>query len=286
MTSTEKTSEQLYREWLGHPYFKYRGCAPDADDPLRMAGNPGLHVGAHHGPDAWNPEGQKERRAREQQAIKVCQGCPVRAACDAYASSVTADGKLAQPDGVWGGRLGRDRRRAFEARRHQLVGAAPVAQVRTKQKQAVLLALAMSADAQAVADAAGLDVRTANWQRSRLVTQFGLDKTRATRGELLVAAVEAGLLDAAVIVADDGLVPAVPPPTRVTVQGDAVAPLELAVSAVVEAGERAPDPLPRALRPRRRRVAAVPGQLSFDDALAPAPVSPLFPANRRLEAAA
>lgn len=65
-----------------------------------MAGNPDLHVGAHHGPDAWKPEGQKARVAREDAAIEVCLSCPVMAACDAYASSVTGEGKLAEPDGV------------------------------------------------------------------------------------------------------------------------------------------------------------------------------------------
>ena len=52
---TVKSSEQLYREWLEHRHFRYRGCAPDADNPLRMAGNPDLPVGAHHGPDAFAP---------------------------------------------------------------------------------------------------------------------------------------------------------------------------------------------------------------------------------------
>src|SRR4051812_13295656 len=80
--------------------------------------------------------------------------------------------------GGGGGRTARDRLARFKARpRREVVKAAvavaPVGQVRTPQKLAVLLALAMSWDVQQVADAAGMDVRTANWQRSRLVTLLG-----------------------------------------------------------------------------------------------------------------
>jgi len=93
--------------------------------------------------------------------------------------------------------------------------AAPDRLVRTPQKSAVLLALAMCTDASEVAAAAGVDVRTANWQRSRLVTQLNLCKETATRGELLAEAVRRGLLDGGLVVADDGTVPAVPPPGAV-----------------------------------------------------------------------
>jgi hypothetical protein len=264
--TTVKSSEQLYREWREHRHFRYRGCAPDADDPLRMAGNPDLPVGAHHGPDAWVPEDQKTRVAREDAAIKVCLSCPVMMQCDAYASSVTADGKLAEPDGVWGARRAKERKDAFAAKRHEVAVAAPDRLVRTPQKQSVLLALAMCTNPLAVAEAAGVDVRTANWQRSRLVTQLNLCKKTATRLELLAEAVRRGLLDGSLVVPDDGSVPAVPPPTKLPAPAEPVAASELGLMPV----EAAPGRVCRRVGSRRRRVTAVPvGQLSFDDALAP-----------------
>ncbi|MFB8182673.1 WhiB family transcriptional regulator [Streptomyces sp. NPDC055966] len=236
MTQTaEKSSEQLRREWVEHSYFRYRQCAPDPDQPLRMVGNPELHVGAHNGPDAWAPEGQRERRAREELAIEVCLTCPVMVQCDAYASSVTPDGRLAEPEGVWGGRRSLERHRALIAARHA-VAAAPDRRFHTAQKRAVLKALAGCWDPFEVAAAAGVDVRTANWQRSSLVRLLGLPKT-VTRMRALAVARERGLLEDVALVLDDGTVPAVPPPTRI------------------------PTP-------------AVPVQLSFDDALAP--VTSLF----------
>lgn len=245
METTEKSSARLNREWVEHPYFRYRRCAPDPDQPLRMVGNPELHVGAHNGPDAWNPEGQKERRAREERAIEVCLTCPVMVQCDAYASSVTPEGKLAEPEGVWGGRRSLERHRALIAARHA-VAAAPDTRFHTAQKQAVLKALAACWDPFEVAAAAGVDVRTANWQRSSLVRLLGLPKT-VTRMRALAVARERGLLEDVALVPDDGTVPAVPPPTKL------------------------PTP-------------AAPVQLSFDDALAP--VQPLFHVDARLEAAA
>lgn len=243
--TVEMTSEQLHQELLEHPYFRYRQCAPDADNPLRMVGNPDLHVGAHHGPDLWAPEGQRERRAREELAIEVCLTCPVMVACDAYASSVRADGKLAEPDGVWGGRRSLERHRALIAARHA-VAAAPDRVFHTAQKQAVLRALAVCWDPFEVAAAAGVDVRTANWQRSSLVRLLGLPKT-ASRMRALAAARERGLLDGVALVVDDGTVPAIPPPTKLPV----------------------PKPEPE--------LPAVPVQLSFES---------LVPATRRMEAVA
>lgn len=277
MMSTEKTSEQLYREWLGHRHFRYRGCAPDPDDPLRMAGDPSLHVGAHHAPNAWVVEGQKKRRAREAAAVAVCRRCPVVAACDAYASSVTPEGRLAEPDGVWGGRLSRERREALVRARPTVV-AAPVRRFKTAQKRAVLAALAVCWDPFEVAARAGMDVRTANWQRSSLVRLLGLPKD-APRMRALAVARERGLLEGVDLVPDDGTVPAVPPPTRVPAVAPTSGPPAVLESTVVVLSVR---------RPRRSRVRVMPGQLSFDDALAPAvpaPVTALF-VNRRLEAAA
>ena len=226
-----RSSEQLHTAWLEHPHFRYRGCAPDPDNPLRMVGNPGLHVGAHHGPDAWSPEGQKARREREEAAIEVCLGCPVMVQCDAYASSVGADGKLAEPDGVWGGRRALERHRALIARR---VAAAPAADRRfqTVQKQAVLRALAGCWDPFAVAAVAGVTVRTANWQRSSLVRLLGLPKD-VTRMRALAVARERGLLEGVDVVPDDGSVLALAPPTKVpAAEGLEVAGPTPAVSAV------------------------------------------------------
>lgn len=286
------TSEQMHKVWLEHPYFRYRGCAPDVDNPLRMAGNPELHVGAHHGPDAFAPEGQKERRAREDAAIEVCLNCPVMVACDLYASSVKPDGKLAEPDGVWGGRRPLERHRALIKQRVAAV-AAPVRQFQTAQKRAVIQALAGCWDAFEVAAVAsrllaswgegpegGMDVRTANWQRSSLVRLLGLPKD-ATRMRALAVARERGLLEGLEVVADDGKVPAVPPPTKTTDHQPAAPAVPVpTVSEPVVAAVAAPSR-------RRSRVRVMPGQLSFDDALAhTASVTSLFPANRRLEAAA
>jgi hypothetical protein len=196
--------------WAEHRFFKYRGCAPDSSNPRVLAADPSLPVDTHHPADRDGHEPKAQREAREAAAVELCLNCPVMVACDAYANSVTPDGRLAQPDGVWGGRPAKERRELFAARRHEVASAAPDVQVRTDQKRDVLLALAMcpDGDAGAVARAAGVDVRTANWQRSRLVTQFNLNKASATRMELLSEAVRRGLLDAAVVVADDGSVPA------------------------------------------------------------------------------
>ncbi|MFJ3043571.1 WhiB family transcriptional regulator [Streptomyces tendae] len=233
-----------------------------------------LSLDAWHGDDRDGSEPQREREARQAAAVEVCVGCPVMVQCDAYASSVVVeDGKarLAEPAGIWGGRLALERHRAFIKRRHEVASAAPVRAVKTPQRLRVLEALAVHADAEAVAEAAGVDVRTANWQRSRLVTQLNLDKESATRRELLAAAVERGLLDAGVVVGDDGLVPAVPPPPPRPTQAT-----QLALWGGVPRG-------PRPARPRRsrqhptRRVVLMPTGAS---------VLPLFPSTEPLEAAA
>ncbi|QLJ06772.1 WhiB family transcriptional regulator (plasmid) [Streptomyces sp. NEAU-sy36] len=244
--SQSKTSEQLRRAWVEHPHFRYRGCAPDPDDPLRMVGDPGLHVGAHHGPDAFAPEGQKERRAREERAIEVCLNCPVMVQCDRYASSVTPDGRLAEPEGVWGGRRSLERHKALIQAR-VAVTAAPDSAFQTEQKQAVLAALARCWEPLAVAAAAGMDVRTANWQRSQLVRLLGLPKT-VSRMRVLAAARERGLLDGVRVMPDDGTVPALAPPTKLPAPAQAPA----AGGVVVQ------------MRRPRRSHAAMPGQLSFE----------------------
>lgn len=243
------SSERLRREWLEHPHFRYRGCAPDPDDPLRMAGDPELHVGAHHGPDAFVAEKQRERREREERAIEVCLSCPVMVACDRYASSVGADGKLAEPDGVWGGRRALERHKALIRARHARA-AAPGQWFETPQKRAVLGALAVCWEPFEVARRAGVDVRTANWQRSSLVRLLGLPKG-VSRMRALVVARERGLLEGVSVVVDDGSVPAVPPPTRVMVQPLRL--LELVVPAEAPAAAGAAGPVRAARRRRVRR---------------------------------
>lgn len=244
------------------------------DEPGRAAGDLSLSLDAWHGEDRDGAEEPREREARQAAAVEVCLSCPVMVQCDAYASSVVVEGgkaRLAEPAGIWGGRTALERHRAFIRRRHEVAVPAPRRLMRTPQKLRVLEALARHVDAEAVASAAGMDVRTANWQRSRLVTQLGLDKVTATRGELLRAAVEQGLLDAAVVVADDGRVPAVPQ----------AAPLRPA--AVVEAVV-----VPVVLRGRVRRsrpVPVAPGQLAIFPAEAVAPVVSLY-RSEPLEAAA
>ncbi|MFE1451912.1 WhiB family transcriptional regulator [Streptomyces olivaceoviridis] len=285
MTSTEKSSEQLRREWVIHPHFRYRGCAPDPDDPMRMAGDPSLHVGAHNGPDAFLPEGQVERREREAKAIEVCLNCPVMVQCDAYASSVRPDGRLAEPEGVWGGRRALERHKALIAARHA-VPAASTRRFQTAQKRAVLAALASCWDPFDVAEAAGMDVRTANWQRSSLVRLLGLPKD-VSRMRALAVARERGLLEGVELVPDDGSVPAIPPPTRLPVGPQQLymwgveefpAPVEVQPSA--GRGVRSPS-----MRVKFKRVE---GQedLVMVEADSLAEVHEMFPAEIALEAAA
>jgi len=274
-------SKALKQVWEEHPHFRYRGCAPDADVPGMAAGDPSLSLDAWHGEDRDGSEPQRDRLAREQAAVEVCLGCPVMVQCAAYANSVVVeDGKarLAEPDGIWGGELALERHRAFIRRRHEVAVPAPARQMRTPQRLRVLEALAVHVTAEAVAQAAGVDVRTANWQRSRLVTQLNLDKESATRRELLAAAVDRGLLDAAVVVADDGRVPAVPPPApKPSGPGavESVEPTQLELwSGALPPAAPVPRPRPvRVQRPLPRPARAV------------APVVPLFP-NQALEAAA
>lgn len=273
-------SKALKQAWEEHPHSKYRGCAPDPDVPGRAAGDPSLSLDAWHGEDRDGSEPQRERLAREQAAVEVCLNCPVMVACAAYANSVVTEGgkaHMAEPDGIWGGELALERHRAFIRRRHEVAVPAPARQMRTPQRLRVLEALAVHADAQAVADAADVDLRTANWQRSRLVTQLNLDKETATRAQLLRAAVDRGLLDAAVVVVDDGSVPAVPPPAPKSSGVEAVVPTQLELwSGALPLPTPAPVPRPRPVRVRVQRPRS---------ARVVAPVVPLFP-NHVLEAAA
>lgn len=206
-------------------FYKYRGCAPDPDDRRRAAGNPDLLV------DAWSPptndggEGESARLAREAAVIAVCVACPVMALCEAWASQLDDEGRLAEPYGVAGGRRALERHRELITARFQvqplvwlrvaLVAAgrvdvwvllaslvqagsatsrSAVDECRSEQKQAVLRALAVSSDADEVAVLAGLDTRTANWHRSKLCLLLGLDRRSATRMDLLREARRRGVL--------------------------------------------------------------------------------------------
>lgn len=227
---------RLAREALtDHRFYKYRGCAPDSARPDRAAGNPDLSVDAWFPPDRNGGEDQAERTAREDATIEVCLACPVMVLCDAWASQVDDDGKLAEPHGVAGGRRSLERHQALVKARTQaqqavwllvaLVAAGRVAELvllsravqgeavversaleecRSEQKQAVLRGLAASSDEDEVARLAGLDTRTANWHRSKLCQALGLDRESATRMELLRAARRRGLLPDGLVLVPDG----------------------------------------------------------------------------------
>jgi hypothetical protein len=280
----------LRQAWEEHPRYRYRGCAPDVDEPLRAAGNLDLTLDAWSGVDREGSEPQKEREARQAAAIDVCFGCAVMVQCAAYANSITADGKLAEPEGIWGGDTALARHKALIKARHA-APAAPDRRFATPQKQAVLRAFAGVWDPYEVAAAAGVDVRTANWQRSNLTTLLGLPRT-ASRGQLLAAAAERGLLEDVAVVADDGTVPAVPPPTRMPTPPEPVT--ETAVeSAATGTRTVLPEPGPyeptRVPRPRRDRFTDIDGQLALWEAELTdlAPVHDLFiDTNERLETAA
>lgn len=212
--------DAAYAEWTEHRWFKYRGCAADADSPrLAVASveRDGVRVrvplDAWNGPDVDGGESLRERTERVEAAKEVCLNCPVMVQCDAYANLVPG-----QADGVRGGRTARERGRLVKAaqQRERVVPVrkpAPVNHLRTVQKLAVLRALAVYADEYRVAIETGLDVRKANWQRARLTSGLGLEAS-ASRMQLLKAAVKAGLLDGSLVVADDGKVPAIPSSTR------------------------------------------------------------------------
>lgn len=211
------TNLAAHQALTGHRLYHYRGCAPDPELPAMAAGDPDVSL------DAWLPytgdgaEPQRQRLAREQAALTICARCPVQTACATYAMSVTADGKLAEPEGIWGGMRALDRHRRLITSRTTNATAGPsqkaLADARTPQKRAVLAALARDTDEELVAFRAGMDVRTANWHRSTLCTLLGLDKETATREQLLTTATAHGLLPKGVRVVPDGAWPTAAAPT-------------------------------------------------------------------------
>ncbi|MFE6474572.1 WhiB family transcriptional regulator [Streptomyces rochei] len=270
------SAEAALTALLEHPHYRYRGCAPDPDDPRVAAGDNTVSVDAWQAPDVDGGELREVREAREAAAIDVCVGCPVMVQCLAYGSSLTPEGKLPEPYAILGGRTALERTKALVRERQAapvpvaVSEPVPVEQLRTEQKLAVLRGLARFAEPDRVAVAAGLGdglegLRTAKWQIARLKTQLGLPKT-ATRVELLDAAVDRGLLDRSEVAAAEtaGLGVSVP-----------------AGESPFRSGRR------RAGRRGRRVVSVPPGQLAFDfdDQAAGASVTTLYPTTS-LETAA
>lgn len=255
-------------------HYKYRGCAPDEENPRMSTGDPNVPV------DAWGPytddgaEPQRVRLAREKAALTICGRCPVMALCRVYANTTTVDEAgveaLVEPEGILGGELALTRHRALIARRHaatvgDTTAAAPVPPVRniddarTPQKLAVLNALAVELYDERVARRAGMDVRTCNWHRSALCSLFGLDRETATRDELLLEAIRHGLIPASTRVVWDGLWPVAAAPTTDGARQRRIAP-------GIPAALLAPQPRPRA----RSRRASVLTRLLYPRALFPA----------------
>ncbi|WP_097964921.1 hypothetical protein [Streptomyces sp. or20] len=264
-------------------HYRYRGCAPDPDLPGISAGDPNVPL------DAWGPytgdgaEAQKTRLDRERSAMTICGRCPVLALCRTYANTTTVetDGSgrqvehLVEPEGVLGGELALTRHRRLIARRHDTVTAdttpTPVGdmvEARTPQRRELLLALARETDPERVAALAGMDVRTANWHRSALVGMLGLDRDRATRDQLLAAAVENRLIPRSTRIRPDGPWPYAAAPTADGVRQRRIAPrrpVQLVLPALEDLPRR-PRPAPEvrvvASRPRpATRAGSSPVQL-------------------------
>lgn len=273
MTRPKRLDPKTANEALtDHPYYKYRGCAPDPDDPRLAAGDNSLSVGAWQAPDVDGGEDQETRTARVRAAKAVCAVCPVLAQCAVFGASVTAEGKLAERHSILGGLTPVERTKALVRERQAqpvVVEPAPDEQLQTAQKLAILRALAAHEDTERVAAAAGLDLRTANWQRSILKRMLGLPKS-ATRMQVLEVAVERGLLEASLVVPDGEVAPAVPARLASAGRGEVVSREE--IRAAVESA-RAARVAVRALRRERRArraggdVGPVSGpvQLAFDD---------------------
>ncbi|MER6602578.1 hypothetical protein [Streptomyces parvus] len=254
-------------------HYRYRGCAPDPETPGMSAGDPDVPL------DAWGPytgdgpEAQKVRLDREKTALTICGRCPVLGLCRTYANTTTVevDGSgrqiehLVEPEGVLGGELALTRHRRLIARRHDTVTAdttTPVGdmvEARTPQRRELLLALAKETDPERVAALAGMDVRTANWHRSALVGMLGLDRDRATRDQLLAAAVENRLIPRSTRIRPDGPWPYAAAPTADGVRQRRIAPrrpVQLVLPALEDVPRRPrPAPVVRVVASRPRTPA-------------------------------
>jgi hypothetical protein len=217
----------------------------------------------------------------------VCTVCPVLAVCRTYANTETADGHLAEPEGILGGQLALTRHRALIARRTApapvgeatTTGAASVSEARTPQRLALLAALAGDTDDELIAYRAAMDVRTARWHRSALTTLLGLDKEHATRMELLAAARAHGLLPKGARIVPDGPFPIAAAPNTDGTRQRRIAPrrpvqLPLVELADLPAPSPAPTPTSSTPPPARARLTLVrprPAheQLTLPDTLLP-----------------
>ncbi|MGW1468522.1 hypothetical protein ACWCPT_29770 [Streptomyces sp. NPDC002308] len=246
-------------------HYKYRGCAPDEESPGMAVGDPDVSL------DAWGPytadgaEPQRVRLAREEAAIAICGRCPVLALCRAYANTTVTEGgieRLVEPESILGGELALTRHKALIARRHDATTAAPVpapvdadlAEARTPQRRALLVALARETDPERVAALAGMDLRKANWHRSALVGMLGLDREQATREQLLAAAVENRLIPRSTRIRPDGRWPLAAAPTTDGVRQRRIAPgrpVQLVVPGL-EDMPRAVVPAPALVAPAHR----------------------------------
>ncbi|MGV9278140.1 WhiB family transcriptional regulator [Streptomyces griseosporeus] len=254
---------------------------------------------AWQAPDVDGGEEPEVRAERVRAAKAVCAACPVLDACAVFGASVTAEGRLAEPWSILGGMTALERTKALVVERQQVPvrRAVPVDQLRTPQKLAVLRALAAHEDQEAVAVAAGVDVRTANWQRSRLRTQLGLPRS-ASRRDILDAAVARGLLTADEVAAAPAVVSAPPavglgagvlPIAGVAGQG-AVGRAQLSRRGRARVSRRGGGRPGRGRRTAARPLQVLPGQLAFDfSPPAPSPkarVAALYPTTPVLGVAA
>lgn len=249
-----------------HRYYRYRGCAPHWDPALagRVLGDETVPLDAFSASSEDGGEPQKERIEREKRALAVCAACPVVDACRTYANAETADGRLVQPDGIWGGELALTRHRKLIARRSAVTVGPSVkdlAEARTGQKQAVLASLARETDDELVAYRAGMDLRTANWHRSALCSLLGLDKETATRAQLLAAAVRHEVMPKGVRILPDGRWPVAAAPTTDGARQRRIAagaPQQLTIPLWPD-GHPAPPTTVRTPGPNRTRRVAVSG---------------------------
>ncbi|TXS68909.1 hypothetical protein [Streptomyces sp. sk2.1] len=274
------------QELTDHPHYRYRGCAPDPDNPRMAAGDPDVSV------DAWAPytgdgaEPQRDRIAREKAAVRVCGYCPVQALCRTYASTEVVEAgsggapdvvRLAEPEGVWGGQIALERHRALIARRAgtAVVSEQALAEAQSPQKLAVLRALAVELYETRVAHRAGMDVRRTNWHRSALCSLLGLNKETASRDDLLVAAVRHGLLPGTHRIVWDGLWPIAAAPNTDGSRQRRIAP-GFPLDLLTPRPRQRRTPTPSVQVPAGRGPATRPGDRRLPH-FTPAPAAPALP---------
>lgn len=216
---------------VGHRWWRYRACAPAAVDPGVCAVDEATPTTVFEAPDSDIPEAHHVRTAREAAAVAVCRQCPILRECRAYALGPEGADRPREMTGVWGGLTGVQRRR-MRGRRTAAQAQVPVVEC-TGARLAVLEALAEHRGAVAVARAAGMEESTANWHRSKLVTMLGLDPVSASRGQLLAAAVERGLISAAVVVPDGPVPQRAIPTQRHALPGQLAFSLDLTTAAPI-----------------------------------------------------